>query len=89
MFTPFLRHWYVTVVPVAVRVNVVVEPEQTVWVVGWSVIDGGVLTVRATRVDVTLGVQVPLTTQSNPLVDMAASAVTVPLIWRLLVCVPL
>jgi hypothetical protein len=80
MFTPFLRHWYVRVEPVAVRLNVVVEPEQTVCADGWLVMDGGVLTVSATRVEVKVGAQVPLMTQSNPLVEMAASAATVPLI---------
>jgi hypothetical protein len=72
-----------------VRVKLAVLPAHTVGAVGCVVIDGAVFTVNATRVEVTDGLHVPLTTQSKPLAAAAASAVATLLICKVAVLLPL
>jgi hypothetical protein len=72
-----------------VTVKLAVDPAHTVDAVGCTVIAGAVFTVKATRDEVAAGVHAPLTTQSNPAVAIAASALATPLIWRLEVVTPL
>jgi hypothetical protein len=52
------------------------------------VIESTVLSVSATRVEVTDGLHVPLTTTSNPFAALATSAAVTPLIVSVAVAVP-
>src|SRR5437867_2250008 len=55
ILTPFLRHWSVGAgEPAATTVNVTEAPGQAVWLVGWEVKEGGVLTVRVAALLVAL-----------------------------------
>jgi hypothetical protein len=62
MFTPFFFHWYVNPVPVAVTLNVKLDPAHNVWfAVGCVLIAAALSTVTAATVLVTLfGTHTPL-----------------------------
>jgi hypothetical protein len=72
-----------------VTLKLTVVPAQPDWSVGWAVTEGAVFTVKATRLDVAAGLQLPLTTQSKPFAAAAASADATLLTCKFVVVVPL
>lgn len=74
---PPLDHWYVSgAVPVATTLKVAVCPTATVWLAGWVVIVGGVLTVKVAGALVTVPpVLVTVTVKWEPLSPLTVAGV--------------